>query len=93
MSGIAQVLTALARDHGLTLAELAEEVERRECYEEGVALGVFYGDVPSCPMLVPVVSEILGLNEIGERWLHETVMRDGREYYRMISASSTPCAV
>lgn len=93
MSGIAQVLTALARDHGLTLAQLAEEIERRECYEEGVALGVFYGEVASCPMLVPVVSEILGLNAMGERWLHETVMHDGRERMRTISVLSAPCAV
>jgi hypothetical protein len=87
MGRIAEVIDELARDRGYTLGELAEEIEARGCYPKGDALRVLRGEVSNCPMLAPVVGEILGLEATAVRRLHEMVLLEGERAF-LAQASS-----
>jgi hypothetical protein len=49
---------------------------------------VFRGEQPACAALVPLVTEILGLDADDERWLRDTVLGGGEEQYRSMLAGA-----
>lgn len=82
------MITKLARDRGCTLGDVSVEMEGRKYYAAGEAMQVLVGELPSCPMLCPLLTDILNLNEVEERLLHNALMDDGNRWWRVLRVAS-----